>query len=168
MRLIGAAALAAALAATGLGLGGCGFEPLYASNSPVSPALSRVELIVPKGRAGFLLGRHLHEELASGHDAPRYRVLLTMRQTRFARGVRVNAVANRYELLLTIGYVLTEIETNKRLDSGTVVSDVSYDSADPPYAGVAAEQDAEDRGAGQGAVLLRLELSRYFAHLPGK
>lgn len=166
-RLSPAAALVATLTLA-TGLAGCGFEPLYATRS-VSPSLSHIEVTPPKGRVGFLLAQQLDDQLARDRSqAARYRMLISLRQTRYARGVRVNSVANRYELILTVGYTLSDAATGRTLTSGVTPLEVSYDSADPPYAGVTAEQNAEERAAGQAAVLLRLELSRYFAGLPGR
>ncbi len=43
-----------------------------------------------------------------------------------------------------------------------------YVSADAPYAGIAAQQDAQQRAANQAAVRIRLDLSRYFTRQAAK
>ena len=160
-------ALAAAPLLTLL-LAGCGFQPLYGSGG-VAPALSSVQVEVPQGRTAFLIKEQLEDQLARDPAAPsRYKLSLTVSQSRAPRGVRVNNVANQYDIQLSIAYTLVENGTGKVVGSGFLPVQVSYDSADPPYAGVAAEQNGEERAATQAAVLLRLELSRLFAHLPGQ
>jgi hypothetical protein len=93
--------------------------------------------------------------------APRYRVLLDVKESRGPRGVRVNNVAGRYEINLTTNYQLVDADSSAPLTSGSFVTQVSYDSADAPYAGLAASQEGYERAAQQAAVRLRLELSRY-------
>ena len=146
-------------------LAGCGFTPLYATPA-VSPALASIEPILPgTSRTGFLVREALNQELSRDVDQPaHYKLAITLREVRFPQGVRVNNVANRYELDVTASYTLTDASTAKVVYTGRSTSEVSYDSADPPYAGVAANQDGEQRIARQVAIAIRLALSRYFDH----
>ena len=145
-------------------LGACGFTPLYATPG-VTPALASVETVLPgTSRTGFLLKEQLGQELGRDVDEPaHYRLTVTLRELRLPEGVRVNNVANRYEIDATASYSLSDAATAKVLYNGASTVQVSYDSADPPYAGVAANQDGEERAANQMAVLIRLALSRYFS-----
>jgi LPS-assembly lipoprotein len=161
--------MAGVLAASGLLLGGCaGFTPLYAA-SGVAPALESVDVTVPQNRMGFLLREQLNDQLARHLDQPaRYRLTLTADEQRSARGLRVNNVASDFELDLHVNYQLIENGTGKTLTSGSAPVTVFYVSADAPYAGIAAQQDAQERAANQVAILIRLELSRYFNRLAEK
>jgi LPS-assembly lipoprotein len=85
---------------------------------------------------------------------------------RAARGVRVNNVASRYEITLTVDLVLKDAATQKVALKDTIIATSTYDSADQPYAGLAAEQDGEVRAAAVAADLVRQRLSRYFAARP--
>ena len=156
-------ALAAALLGLAPAIAGCGFTPLYATPA-VTPALSSIEPVLPgTSRTGFLLKEQLGKELARDEDEPaHYRLALTLAEFRVPRGVRVNNVANRYEIDVTASYTLTDAATAKVLYTGSSSAEVSYDSADPPYAGVVANQDGEERAANQVAILIRLALARYF------
>jgi len=62
-----------------------------------------------------------------------------------------------------VNYTLRSAGGTRILLQGSAPVIVDYDSADPPYAGVAAEQDGENRAANQAAISVRLALSRYFA-----
>ena len=160
------APLAAGLAAAAcIPLAGCGFTPLYATPA-LTPALSSVDVVLPgTSRTGYLLKEQLARELNRDSDEPaHYRLTLTLNETRAAQGVRVNNVANRYEIDLTTSFVLADATTGKVLRTGAVSSEVSYDSADPPYSGVVANQDGEERAAKEAAIRIRLELARYFEH----
>ncbi len=120
-------------------------------------------MVAPDGRAGFLVRDELQDALARDRSAAaRYRLTYTVHQLKYPRGLRVNNIATGYELDLTVDYALTEIATGTVVYRGNAPVQVSYNSADAPYAGIAAQQDAEQRAAQQAAVLIRLDLSRYF------
>ncbi|MGC1304398.1 MAG: LPS assembly lipoprotein LptE [Caulobacteraceae bacterium] len=159
------APLIALLAMACAPLAGCGFTPLYATPA-LTPALSSVDVVVPgTSRTGFLIKEQLARELNRDPDEPaHYRLSLILNETRAPEGVRVNNVANRYEIDLTASYILADATTGKVLRTGAVSSEVSYDSADPPYSGVVANQNGEERIAQEAAIRIRLELSRYFQH----
>jgi LPS-assembly lipoprotein len=164
-------ALAALAAAP---LAGCGFTPLYATPG-MTPALAAIDVVVQRvpdartgesghNRIGFLLHEQLDDELGHNAGLPvRYQLICATKEVRYPRGVRVNNVANRYEINFTVSYILKAAGGTKVLLQGAAPVIVDYDSADPPYAGVAAEQDGEDRAANQAAIQVRLALSRYFA-----
>ena len=141
-----------ALLVTLAALGGCGFTPLYATPG-VGAGLSHIQVVAPPhDRVGYLL----HEDLddAFGHDAgaaPQYRLDMTLKEARTAHGLTANATAQRYELDMRVDYTLTEIATGKVVDTGFVISNVSYDSADQPYAGIAAGTDTQNRLASDAA-----------------
>ena len=159
--------IGAALGAGGLTLGGCGgFTPLYAVPG-VSPKLAAISVSRPEGRTGFLLGQYLDDELAHNREQPAlYRLSLKSREVRVPRGIRIDNVASRYEVELSTTWTLTEIATSKEITHGQVQTNVTYDSADQPYAAIAASEDGEERAASQVAMRIRVALSAYFASPP--
>lgn len=147
-------------------LSGCGFTPLYADRS-VSASLAEIEVSTPQGRIGELIREHLDDALAhNGSASPRYRMSLALGEQRYPRGVRVDNVATRYEYVLVAAYTLTEASSGATAKSGKVRVEVTYDSADQPYASVAAQQDAQDRAAGEAARRIELELAAWLASRP--
>lgn len=155
--------LAALTTLAAVSLSGCGFTPLYAAPG-MTPALDSIDVVIPHNRMGFLLHEQLDDELGHRASVPvRYQLTCTTKEVRYPRGVRVNNVANRYEINFSVNYVLREAGGTKVLLQGVAPVIVDYDSADPPYAGVAAEQDGENRAANQAAISIRLALARYFA-----
>ena len=153
----------AALSLSSLGLAGCGFTPLYAVPG-VSSGLSAIAVTAPQGRSGFLLRQSLDDAFA--HDAaaaPAYRLALTYREQKIPRGVRVDNVANRYELVLDVNYTLTTV-AGAAAKAGHVSASVTYDSADQPYASIAAEQDGQERAAAEAARQIQLELATWMAN----
>jgi LPS-assembly lipoprotein len=147
-----------------LGLAACaGFTPLYATPG-LTPALQAIDVTTPQSRTGFMLRESIDNEFAHNLDQPSvYRLNLRADEKRFPRGLRVNNVASDFELDMRVNYELIENKTGRTLTQGFVPISVFYVSADAPYAGIAAQQDAQQRAAAQVAIQIRLDLSRYFA-----
>jgi len=160
--------LAAALVTAGLGLAGCGFSPLYGAPG-VTAQLTAIQVTTPPGRTGQLIREHLDDALARDKGAaPRYRMDLRLSETRYPRGVRVDNVATRYEYVLIAAYTLSALPSGSPVKTGSTRVQVTYDSADQPYASVSAQQDAQDRAAGEAARKIELELAAWLATQAGK
>ncbi len=164
-------ALPVAIVLAASALSGCGFTPLYATPG-MTPALASIDIVAPvndsgaTSREGYFLKTKLNDELGHDPETPsRYRLTTILKQSRIAQGQRVNNIASRYELDVTVSYILSDGVTGEVLTHGSVPVKVSYDSSDPPYATVAANQDAETRAAEQAAIYVRLALSHYFQTL---
>jgi len=145
-----------------LSLTSCGFTPLYAVPG-VASGLSTIAISAPQGRSGFLLRQSLDDAFAHDASAPAaYRLGLSYNEQKIPRGVRIDNVANRYELVLTVGYTLTTT-TGTPGKTGKVQASVTYDSADQPYASIAAEQDGQERAAAKAARQIQIELAAWMA-----
>ena len=144
-----------------LTLSGCGFTPLYGVQG-VAPSLAAIEVVAAQGRSGFLLREKLDDAFGRNGQAPQYRLTMTVNETRYPRGVRVDNVANRYELVLAVNYTLTAVGGGQ-VRNGHVQSSVTYDSADQPYASIAAEQDGQERAAAEAARQIQLDLAAWLA-----
>jgi len=157
-RLLSAAAALALLALTA-----CGFTPLYATPG-VSPSLSAIQVNAPKGRTGFLLGEQLNDALATDRTAPpRYRLDLVIHEHRYNRGLTIDNVARRYENHVLVTYTLVDLVGGKVVKAGSAPVEVTYAASDQPYAGVAAQEDAQERAAADAAQRIRTDLGAYFA-----
>jgi len=157
------AGLAGGMGLAAIALSGCGFTPLYATPG-VTPALSHIEVSAPHGRTNFLLGQSLDDALAHDREAPAtYQLKVETAERTFPRGLTINNVAERYETHLRVTYQLIELSTGKTIKSDVVPVEVTYASTNQPYAGVAAQQDAEQRAAADAADRIRLELAVFFA-----
>jgi LPS-assembly lipoprotein len=154
----------AALALAAAVVSGCGFTPLYAEQG-VASNLGAIDVVAPEGRTGFLIRQHLDDALAhNATAAPAYRMQLALGEARYPRGVRIDNVATRYEYVLVADYALTSVASGAVAKRGRVRVELTYDSADQPYATVAAHQDAQDRAAEQAARRIQLELAVWLAN----
>jgi len=147
-------------------LAGCGFTPLYAQRGVVSH-LAAIEVVAPDGRAGHLIREHLDDAFARNRSAaPAYSMELTLSEARYPRGVRIDNVATRYEYVLTASYVLKAQPGGAVAKRGRARAELTYDSADQPYASIAAQQDAQDRAAEEAARQIELELAAWLSAHP--
>jgi len=145
------------------GLGGCGFTPMYA-NPGVSRGLSAIHIEPPQGRVAFLIRQNLEDGLGGTSSvSPKWRLTYTVQETRDPRGLRIDNVAERYAVSLSVQYRLVDTATGRLATAGDVSSQVSYDAADAPYAGIAARQDSQARAAADVARRIQLQLSAWFA-----
>ena len=163
MGRLGRAATAAMAMLGACALAGCGFTPLYATPG-LSSGLSSIQVVAPQGRVAFLLGQDLDDALGRNKSAaPEYRLDLSVNQSRDPRGLRLDNVAERYALTVTVDYTLTSITTGKAVHTGQVTSQVSYDAADAPYAGIAARQNTQEKVASDAARRIQADLAAWLA-----
>lgn len=145
------------------GLAACGFTPMYAKPG-VSSGLARIDVQTPNTRTGYLLRESLEDALAWDRTAaPAYRLRVDVTESRYPRGLRVDDTATRYELALSTSYVLTDVRTGAAVLQGARPVAVTYDAAEQPYAGIAAQEDGQARAADQAAELIRIDLMKFFA-----
>ncbi|KQY35178.1 hypothetical protein ASD21_18665 [Caulobacter sp. Root1455] len=161
--LLSKALPAALFAVVALSLSACGFTPLYGPQS-VTKGLSAIEVVAPPGRAGYLLREKLDDAFARDVNVlPSHRLIYTISEQRYARGVRVDNVANRYELSLTASWQLMDSKTGNPVRSGVTSAAVTYDSADQPYSSIAAQEDSQERAATELARRIQMELATWLA-----
>ncbi len=148
-------------------LAGCGFTPLYAEG-PIGTSLRAVAIeTADHSRTGYFLRQQLDDEFGRDRGAaPLYRLSLDVSENRFPLGVRINNVASRYEIALTVRWTLLDAGTGATLTQGVTPVRISYASADPPYAGVAAQQDGVERAAREASVRVRQDVARWLAAHP--
>lgn len=140
-------------------LGGCGFTPLYAEPGLVGD-LRAIEVSTPQTRTGALLREELEDALAVRHDAPaRYRLDVQIADRRRARGLQPDDTPTRYELRLDVTYTLTEAPSGREILKKTKPLFITSDATDQPYAGIAAQQDAEQRAASEAAELIKTDVA---------
>jgi len=155
-------AIAGAILAA-LGLAACGFTPLYATRG-LAAGMSSIEVKVPHGRLAYLLSESLDDDLARDRNKPAvYRLDLTVTSAVFARGLNLDETAAYYEDHVQVGYKLVDIATGRVLKTGTQPVEVTYAATNIPYAGIAAQEDAQQRAADTAADRIRTDLGIYFA-----
>ncbi|HLK24684.1 MAG TPA: LPS assembly lipoprotein LptE [Caulobacteraceae bacterium] len=149
-------------------LAACGFTPMYATPG-LAAGLSSIQVSVPHGRLAYLLGESLNDELGRDRSQqPIYRLDVTVASRVFARGLNLDATAAYYEDNLTVQYRLIDIASGQVLKTNSLPLEVTYAATNIPYAGIAAQEDAQQRAANQAAERIRTDLGIYFATLARK
>lgn len=155
---------AAALALSTLALSACaGFTPLY-GRPGVEGGLSSIETVASDGRGGYLIREQLDDALGFKQgSAPTYKLYYSLNEQRFARGVRLDNTANRYELRMDVKWKLLDAKTGGQVHAGVSNVSVTYDSADQPYAAIAAQNDGQERAAAEIARKIQLDIASWLA-----
>ena len=150
-----------------IGLGACGFRPLYSERHNVGVtaelAATRIDLIADRtGQKlhNFLLDRFNPKGLAA---RPRYGLKVTVQTRRRELGIRKDETATRANLTLTARYTLRDWRTNRSLYQGTSSSANSYNILEADFATLAALNDATTRAARELSEKIKTRLSIYFS-----
>jgi LPS-assembly lipoprotein len=144
-------------------LGACGFTPLYADPGVVR-GMAHIQVETPQTRTGYLIREDLQDDLALKPDEkPEYRLVVELNELRLPRGLRSDATADRYETRLRVNYTLTRIATGEVvLKASTPVSVVTPATAQP-YAGIAGQQEAQERAAWEASQFIKTQILRALA-----
>jgi LPS-assembly lipoprotein len=148
-----------------LGLAGCGFTPVY-GDAGVGSSLSRIAVTTQDDRLGYRVREQLEDALGrDGAQAPLWRLETVLEQSRRPLGRRIDDTATRYELTVRGAWTLTPVAGGAAL-TGVQTVTTTYAAADQPYAAITAQQDGEERAAGELARLIRLDLMRALSAQP--
>lgn len=147
-------------------LAGCGFVPLYAQQG-LTANLSQVAIETPDTRTGFFLGKELKNSLGEDTSKERpYKLTVTVAESHYGVGYRVDDTSTRSELTANIGYVLKDMKTQRRLTQGNFTETVTYNASSSPFTGIVSQQGAQERVAANAAQKIQTDLAIYFRQTP--
>lgn len=127
-----------------LGLGACGFEPVYGPNGAGTLLQNRVLVDKPDDRTGFLLVQRLEERLGRAGD-PAYRLAVDLAVREEARAIDREGDIRRFHLIGSAAYTLSEARTESVIRTETVTGFVGYSATGTSLATLAARRDALER-----------------------
>jgi LPS-assembly lipoprotein len=144
-------------------LNACGFTPLYGDPAVVH-GLSHIAVEVPQTRTGYLMREDLQDDLAlKPGEKPEYRLVIELNELRLPRGLRADATADRYETRVRVNYSLTRIATGEVVLKRSSNVSVTTDATAQPYAGIAGQQDAQERAAWEASQFIKTQILRALA-----
>lgn len=156
-----------------LGLSGCGFRPLYGryGADPHAAALFASIYIPPiaSDEAGYTLRNTLIDLLGSrpASARARYRLAITLEQSRQGIAIEPNATITRYNYQLRARYTLYDLAGDRIVTSGSEEALSAYNvppsSATSLYSTLMARRDAQRRAADDVAQRIRMDLAVFFA-----
>lgn len=127
-----------------IALGGCGFSPIYGTDTAASSLNGTIEVTAGKGRQFFEMRERIVERFGFASD-PQYKLIFTYKVNSTGLAVSSSAEITRYNLDGVSDFTLTDIATGKAVLSGTVKSSTAYSATSATYPTRAAEQDARSR-----------------------
>lgn len=155
-------------------LAGCGFRPLYGTQtgSFVLSELSSIQVGPVGGATGVQLHNALHDNLQLGTAIreARYYLTLDYDTANSAQLTAKDSQVGRYTMVLTVRYELIDLISDSSIASGQTSAQASYNVIpDNAYATFVAEEEASSRAARQIGQQLTNLLSLYFtqAQRPG-
>ena len=145
-------------------LSACGFHPLY-GQSRAAENLAAVSIDNIEGKNGQKLRLQLSDQFygAQAPTSPQWQVSVKFTTTKQELGIRQDATATRARLILVADFELRRVGEEKPMFKGSERSFVSYNILTDPYATLAAEDNAMDRGLTQVADGITNRIALYLA-----
>ncbi|HWB47835.1 MAG TPA: LPS assembly lipoprotein LptE [Stellaceae bacterium] len=130
-------------------IAGCGWEPVYANREdrPATAALQAISVNPIPERTGQQLEMGLRNAF-NPTGAPvkqRYRLTVSLETSLYSTGIQSQGLGTRGEVHITARYSLTDLATNKTVQTGFVHSSDAFDIQANGYSTVVAQDDAARR-----------------------
>lgn len=155
--------------AMGLGLAGCGFQPLYgttASGARLTEVMASVDVTPIPGRLGQRIRNELiFENTGGGYAAPtKYTLDITVKESVIDQLVRTTGEATGQVYQVEATFKLRRAGNNEVVLEGQAISRAAYDRFEQIFANVRARYDAQDRVARTIAETIMVRLSSYLSN----
>ena len=150
---------------TAAALTGCGFSPMYARGGKAVAELSAIEIEVIEARIGQILRNELLDRLTplGAPGDPRYRLEVTISESRSALAIQSDTSITRYNLRLSVGFTLFDSETGEELYQDSTLAIGSYNAVQSDFATLVARQDSTRRAARKAGEDIHTLLTIYFS-----
>jgi len=160
-----------ALAVGALALAGCGFQPLYGSNTTtangtrLSEAMASVDVTPIPGRVGQKVRNELIFANTGGdYAAPqKYQLKIAIRERVIDQLVRISGDAKGQVYQLEASFRLVDSATGKLIHQGSAVSRAPYSRYQEVFANVRARYNAEDRAARTVSESIKTQVAAFLA-----
>lgn len=127
-----------------LALAACGFSPVYGPGGTGNTLQNQILVAEPTNRNAFLLVRRIETRLGRA-AAPRFNLSLTLQTRQEGLGIDPDGNIDRFNLIGSAGYALTDAQTGDTLTSGTVNSFTGFSATGSTVETLASERDARER-----------------------
>jgi len=160
-----------ALAVGALALAGCGFQPLYGSNTTtangtrLSEAMASVDVTPIPGRVGQKVRNELIFANTGGdYAAPqKYKLNIAIRERVIDQLVQISGDARGQVYQLEASFRLMDSATGKLIHQGSAVSRAPYSRYQEVFANVRARYNAEDRAARTVSESIKTQVAAFLA-----
>lgn len=163
--------LAGLMGVASLGLAGCGFQPLYGSNTTtasgarLSEAMASVDIKPIPGRVGQKLRNELiFTNTGGGYAAePKYRLDIAIRERVINQLVQISGDARGQVYQLEATYKLVNTANGQVIHQGTALSRAPFNRYQEIFANVRARYDAENRAARTVSESIKTQVAAFLA-----
>lgn len=127
-----------------IALGGCGFEPIYKTQSATRSLLSSIELDKPSDRDDYVMNRRLEERIGAALS-PKFALSYSISTSSSRAAISTDGRANRQVTTGDVTYSLRRLSDGKIVKSGKEEAFVGSSTTGSTVATHAAERDARER-----------------------
>jgi LPS-assembly lipoprotein len=164
-------ALVACAGLAGLGLAGCGFQPLYGSNSTtasgakLSETMAAVDVQPIPGRVGQKVRNELiFANTGGGVAAPqKFKLRIAIREQVINQLVKISGDAKGQVYQLDASFKLIDASNGAVIHQGSAVSRAPYSRYQEIFANVRARYDAENRAAETVSESIKTQVAAFLA-----
>jgi LPS-assembly lipoprotein len=164
-------ALVALTAMAGLGLAGCGFQPLYGSNTTtasgarLSETMAAVDIQPIPGRVGQKVRNELIFANTGGGEAPpqKYKLRIAVRERVINQLVQISGDARGQVYQLEASFKLVDASSGAIIHQGSAVSRAAFNRYQEIFANVRARYDAENRAARTVSDSIKTQVAAFLA-----
>ncbi len=150
-----------------LGLGSCGYQPLYGTSTTgnqVANQLDSISIDQQNTRTGQLIRNEILTSTGHNSDrSPRYKLGFTASTKNNDTVKTFGSDVVRKSFQLSVKYTLSDASNGKVVHRGNTFSHVSYDKTAAPFADHQARINAEERAAKEVGNDISVRLAAYFA-----
>jgi LPS-assembly lipoprotein len=152
---------------TALSLSGCGFRPLYATEStPAGIAVYFEQIYVSDigGRTGRVLRNQLMDAFTPGGTpkSAAYHLEIELNDGKEGLAIQENADITRYNYTLTAKFKLIDASNGQVMNTGVSRAIAGYNAVNEQFSTQIAQRDAEERAARELGEDIRLRLGVFF------
>lgn len=164
-------AVVALAAVSALGLAGCGFQPLYGSNTTtasgtrLSEAMASVDVQPIPGRVGQTVRNELIFANTGGNyaAAQRYQLRIALRERDIKQLVRIDGDARGEVYQLEASFKLIDSSNGAVLYQGEAISRAPYTRFQEVFSNVRARYDAQNRAARTVSESIKTQVAAFLA-----
>ncbi|MFA5119956.1 LPS assembly lipoprotein LptE [Zavarzinia sp.] len=159
--------LTAVVLGTVLALAGCGFRPMYGSESTSAEAEALLGSVavspIGKDRTGQVLRNDLIDRISAGRSAqnPRYRLDVTLETYELGGLIQSDATVTRYTVTLRAKIHLVDVASGQGVMDELARATTAYNIPVSEYAAISAQQDAYRRASTQLADEIRSRVASF-------
>lgn len=149
-----------------MGLGACGYQPLYgtsATGSRVSSQLSSIVVEPQNTRTGQLIRNEISASIGNNNNKySKYRLAFTATTNDNSTVKSFGSDVLRKSYQLSVKYTLSNKSNGKTIHQGSTFSHVSYDKTAAPFSDYQAQISAQERAAKEVGSDIRTRLAAFF------